>query len=296
MIRYRVQHKTVYDYGDTVPISHNLVRLKPLELDHQHVESVFLNVFPDAKHRSQRIDYFGNQIEYLGIELPHRQLKIVAESTVVIDAAKRPHTESDNPWETVSRQIARSMEPMWFMAQQYVFPSPRIPKLEEATEYAKPSFRAGDGILEATTDLMHRIKKDFVFDNKATDVLTPTSEIFRSRRGVCQDFAHLMIGCLRSMGLPARYVSGYLRTYPPAGQPRLVGVDASHAWVAVMVKPGCWVEFDPTNDLQPDEDHIVVAYGRDFSDVSPVDGVFIGGGEHQLMVSVDVHPLETSVS
>lgn len=292
MIRYRIVHHTTYDYVEAVPISQNLVRLTPLTLEHQTVEESEISVLPSASQRSQRIDYFGNQIEYLGIEVPHSQLRITATSTVSIDPSTRRAMPQDIAWETVARQVSRSLEPTWFMAQQYVLASPRIPILSEAAEYARQSFKAGIGMIEATSDLMHRIKRDFVFDDTATDVLTPTSEIFARRRGVCQDFAHLQIACLRALGLPAKYVSGYLRTYPPAGKPRLVGADASHAWMACMVRPGAWVEFDPTNDVHPTADHIVVAYGRDFSDVSPVDGVFLGGGDHRLTVSVDVEPLE----
>jgi len=293
MIRYHIRHETNYFYGDTVAVSHNLVRLRPLELAYQRVLDTDIAITPKASHRSQRCDYFGNRMEYLGISYPHRHLQITASSTIEIDPDARPKLD-DFSWESIARHVAQGLEPIWFMALQYVLPSPRIPLLAEAESYARESFRPGRGVIECATDLMHRIKRDFTFDSRATDVLTPTSEIFRKRRGVCQDFAHLQIACLRAMGIPARYVSGYLRTYPAEGHPRLEGADASHAWVACMVRPGCWIEFDPTNDLLPREDHVVLAYGRDFSDVSPVDGVFIGGGEHRLVVSVDVQPIDAS--
>lgn len=294
MIRYRITHQTTYDYADAVPICHNLVHLIPRALPHQWVESAEILVQPEASHRSQRIDYFGNTTDYLGIELPHRRLQITSQSVIGIDSHLRtPHTD-DQPWETVAKRLADGDVREWYEAYQYILPSPRVSILPEALRYARPSFPPGRGVIAGSIDLMHRIKRDFTFDTRASDVYTTTSEIFRMRRGVCQDFAHLQIACLRALGLAARYVSGYLRTYPPPGKPRLVGADASHAWLAVFAGPGCWVELDPTNDCLPSTDHIVVAYGRDFADVSPIDGVFIGGGDHTLTVSVDVAPLDES--
>lgn len=297
MIRYQVTHRTTYDYVDAVPVCHNLVHLTPRSLPHQLIEKSELLVEPKSSHRSRRIDYFGNTVDYLQIEQPHRTLSITAKSTInILNRAAAQQTDnappSDPAWETVAAQIAACREPQWYEAYQYIMPSPRIGPLAEAAKYAKPSFTPGRSVVDAATDLMRRIHQDFEFDSTASTVLTPTEEVFRNRRGVCQDFAHLQISCLRSMGLAARYVSGYLRTYPPPGKERLVGADASHAWVSLFVGPGRWIELDPTNNVVPASDHIVVAYGRDFSDVSPIDGVFIGGGDHKLTVSVDVAPLE----
>lgn len=302
MIRYQVTHQTTYDYVDVVPVCHNLLHLTPRSLPHQLIEKSELLVEPKSSHRSRRIDYFGNTVDYLQIEQPHRTLKITAKSTInildrnIVESAaaepKDPNPPWDPAWDKVAAQIAACREPQWYEAYQYAMPSPRIGPLAEALKYAKPSFPPGRGIVDAASDLMRRIYDDFEFDSTASTVLTPTDEVFRNRKGVCQDFAHLQISCLRSMGLAARYVSGYLRTYPPPGKERLVGADASHAWVSLFAGPGRWIELDPTNDVIPSSDHIVVAYGRDFSDVSPIDGVFIGGGDHTLTVSVDVAPLE----
>lgn len=297
MIRYKVTHSTTYDYADVVPVCHNLVHLTPRSLPHQLVESSEIVVEPKSSHRSRRTDYFGNTVDYLQIEKPHRTLSITSVSMInILDRKATQRTEGEPPWdaawEKVAEQIAVGCEPQWYEAYQYIMPSPRVVLLQEAANYAKPSFTPGRGIVDAASDLMRRIHEDFEFDSTASTVLTPTEEVFRSRKGVCQDFAHLQIACLRAMGLAARYVSGYLRTYPPPGKERLVGADASHAWVSLFVGPGRWIELDPTNNAIPTTDHIVVAYGRDFSDVSPIDGVFIGGGEHALTVSVDVAPLD----
>ncbi len=292
MIRYQITHQTTYDYADAVPICHNLVHLIPRVLPHQLVESAEVRVQPEASHRSQRVDYFGNTTDYLGIELPHRRLQITSHSLVAIDNDLRSPITTDIPWEQMAKRVAAGDSREWYEAYQYILPSPRIIAIPESARYARPSFPPGRGVIAGSIDLMHRIKRDFVFDSRASDVFTPTSEVFRTRRGVCQDFAHLQISCLRALGLAARYVSGYLRTFPPPGQARLVGADASHAWVAVFAGPDQWVELDPTNDCQPKNDHIVVGYGRDFSDVSPIDGVFVGGGDHTLSVSVDVAPLD----
>jgi transglutaminase-like putative cysteine protease len=298
VIRYQVTHRTTYDYADIVPICHNLLHLTPRSLPHQLVEKSEIVVEPKSSHCSRRVDYFGNSVEYLQIEQPHRSLTITAISTVsLLDRKSKERIDEGQPpwdaaWEKVAEQIVIGSEPQWYEAYQYIMPSPRVVLLAEAYKYAKPSFTPGRGIIDAATDLMHRIHKDFKFDSTASNVLTPTEEVFRNRRGVCQDFAHVQIACLRSMGLAARYVSGYLRTYPPPGKERLVGADASHAWISLFIGPGRWIELDPTNDVVPSTDHIVVAYGRDFSDVSPIDGVFIGGGEHTLKVSVDVAPLK----
>jgi transglutaminase-like putative cysteine protease len=176
-------------------------------------------------------------------------------------------------------------------AWQFIYDSPQIRCSPELAEFARPSFPAGQPILTAVAAFMSRIHREFTYDSKATTVSTPVEEVFRHRRGVCQDFAHLAIACLRSLGLPARYVSGYLRTQPVPGRDRLVGADASHAWFSVFA-PGCgWVDFDPTNDVQPDREHIAIASGRDFSDVSPVSGMIVGGGRHLVRVSVDVEPV-----
>ena len=292
MTRYAITHTTTYDYADVVPVCHNLVHLIPRSLPQQNVEQSELTVEPKTSHRSRRLDYFGNVVDYLQIEEPHRRLRITSKSTIQVnERIPSPETFIDPPWERVASLITTEKDPLWYEAFQYALPSPRISPLAEAVRYARPSFPAGRGLVEAATDLMRRIHRDFEFDDKASDVLTPTAEIFRKRRGVCQDFAHLQIACFRSLGLAARYVSGYLRTYPPPGKPRLVGADASHAWVSLFVGPNYWIELDPTNDKIPSTDHVVIAYGRDFADVSPIDGVFIGGGEHKLSVSVDVAPL-----
>jgi transglutaminase-like putative cysteine protease len=209
-----------------------------------------------------------------------------------LGTVERPDFATSPPWETVVETLPDDHSDDGLDAYQFVFSSERVATSREFADYARQAFPLGRPLLEAACDLMRQIHRDFSFDKKATEVSTPVEAFFQERRGVCQDFAHLQIACLRSLRLPARYVSGYLRTQPPAGRPRLVGADASHAWCSAWCPGAGWIDFDPTNDCVPEDGHITVAWGRDYSDVSPIHGVLLGGAKHTLDVGVDVIPIQ----
>jgi transglutaminase-like putative cysteine protease len=216
---------------------------------------------------------------------------VEANSELEVRAAPPPDFAASPPWETVQQSLDAYPTGEILDAWQFVFDTPRVRSSPDLAAYARESFPAGRPLLAAVLDLTRRIHQDFRFDKTATEVATPVQTFFEKRRGVCQDFAHLQIGCLRSLGLPSRYVSGYLRTLPPPGRPRLVGADASHAWCAAWCPVAGWVDFDPTNNCVPSDGHITVAWGRDYSDVSPIYGVLLGGARHKLQVAVDVQPM-----
>jgi transglutaminase-like putative cysteine protease len=228
-------------------------------------------------------DYFGNPVTFFGVQGGHRELVIRARSTVAVSARGLPQPSETPPWETAADRSA-----LPFDALEFVFDSAESRSASGLEAYARASFPPGRPLLDAVSELTGRIHEEFTFDPKATTVATPLAEVFMSRRGVCQDFARLEIACLRSLGIPARYVSGYLETVPPASVPRLVGADASHAWLTVYCPGTGWIAVDPTNNLLPSDTHITVAWGRDYSDVSPIRGVILGGGAHTLEVHVDV--------
>jgi transglutaminase-like putative cysteine protease len=242
------------------------------------------------------MDYFGNEIQFFSIQQRHTGLEIEAGSTVTVFPRREVDLTKSPPWERVVRRFTEPVTPSNVGPYQFVFDSHLLAASPELAEYARPSFPANRPMAEGAYDLCRRIHEDFTFNPKATTVATPLAEVMKHRHGVCQDFAHVGIACLRSLGLPARYVSGYIRTLPPPGQPRLVGADASHAWLGVYCPVLGWLDLDPTNSLIPQEDHITVAFGRDFADVSPVAGVLSGGGDHKVKVAVDVEPLEASGS
>jgi transglutaminase-like putative cysteine protease len=293
---YRVTHVTQYSYQTEVSVSHHLLHLRPRETARQRVECFDLIVQPEPAVISRRIDYFGNHAHGLTIEGGHRQLEVVAGSRIRILAAPRVDGGATPPWESVVEACRQDCWSAAVEAAEFRFDSPFVRRNRQVADYARTSFMAGRPMVGAVQELNARIFEDFQFDARATSVATPLEEVFEERRGVCQDFAHLMIACLRSLGLPARYVSGYLETVPPKGQARLVGADASHAWVSVWCPGVGWMDFDPTNNLEPAERHITVAWGRDFGDVSPIRGVLVGSGDHALSVSVDVEPLDDAGS
>jgi transglutaminase-like putative cysteine protease len=289
-MNYRVTHTTTYVYNKLVSLCHNLVHLVPRQGCGQTCSHSGLMVTPAPALLRDHLDYFGNRMTYFTVEEPHDRLTVRATSVVEVTPAAPPVAARTPPWESVRQLLEqdRSLEPL--DAYQFVFDSPYVKASPELAGYAAPSFPAGRPILEAALDLMHRIHQDFRYDPTATTVTTPLQEVLDLRRGVCQDFAHVQIGCLRSLGLAARYVSGYLRTKPPPGQPRLVGTDASHAWSSVYCPGFGWVGLDPTNDQATSEKHILLAWGRDYDDVSPIKGVNLGGGRHSVRVGVDVAP------
>jgi transglutaminase-like putative cysteine protease len=286
---YDIRHVTAYSYENPVSFARCSLRLEPRSGDGQQLVSHTVDIRPRPADRTARRDFFGTFTESILIETPHRSLRIDSRSRVSV-SRNAPHRATQSPaWESV-RDVAfeaTSLGPASPIG--YVFASPLVPMQQPVTAYASLSFPPASGILAGAVDLMHRIRTDFKYDPKATVISTPLKEVFEKRHGVCQDFAHVMIAGLRGLGLPAAYVSGYLRTIPPPGKPRLQGADATHAWVSLWCGPEIgWVGFDPTNDILVENDHIVLAVGRDFSDVSPVDGIIVGSRKQKLAVAVDV--------
>src|SRR6202521_4348795 len=289
---YRIVHRTTYNYRYPVSVGTHVACLKPRALPRHQLSRSELRIQPRPATRTERVDFFGNILCFFTIREPHKELVVEARSEVMMDGNAAPWPQLPLPWEEAAKSVPNDHSPAGLEAYQFGFESPRIRVRPEFASYALQSFTHGRPMPEALLDLTTRIHKDFRFDSKVTNVRTPTEEVFKKRRGVCQDFAHLQIACLRSLNLAARYVSGYLRTMPPAGRPRLVGADASHAWCAVWAGAMGWVDFDPTNDCVPSDGHITVAWGRDYSDVSPIHGVLIGGARHTLDAGVDVIPIQ----
>jgi transglutaminase-like putative cysteine protease len=290
-MKLRVVHRTTYHYGEPVTTSHHEARLSPRDRESQRVLSHDLDVSPPPEARRRRFDYFGNRTISFSLSEPHRDLEVVARSLIELTALPPPPLDRSPPWEEVRAKLRADRHRDVLDAYAMTFDSPHVPASDQLLQYALPSFPAERPMLEAVRDLVARIHADFVYDPSATEISTPVLEVLSARRGVCQDFAHVAIGCIRALGLPARYVSGYLLTRPPPGKPKLVGADASHAWFATFVPGQGWVDFDPTNDVIPSDEHVTVAFGRDFDDVTPIRGVILGGGQHELAVAVDVDPV-----
>jgi transglutaminase-like putative cysteine protease len=293
---YKVTHTSTYDYADSVSLSHHLLRLTPRDLMHQRCQQHEVHIEPPPALATQHFDYFGNAVTFVTVEGAHQKLSVESISQVSVRRPRIPAPQETPAWESVREfsrglQIGRSLD-----ASEFIFNSPLVEATDDFAAYARTSFPAERPILEAVLDLTARIHGDFKFDPKATTLATPLQQVFKTRRGVCQDFAQLEIACLRSLGLPARYVSGYLETDPPPGQPRLAGADASHAWISFYCHGIGWLEIDPTNNVVPLTRHIAIAYGRDYSDVSPIRGVILGTGAHQLDVAVDVIALPEPVT
>ncbi len=293
-MNFRIIHHTVYHYAQAVTVSHHAARLKPLLTEAQKDVDFTLEINPPPSVRTMRRDYFGNDVCFFGIQQIHQRLEIKAVSRVEANCLTPPALALSPQWEEVVALFRGAASPENVEPCQFGFDSPMIQATRELADYARQDFEPQTPLLAGVRGLNKRIYSDFTYDPVATTVATPLEEVWRKRRGVCQDFAHLAIACLRSLGLLARYVSGYIRTYAPPGKPRLVGRDASHAWFSVYCPSVGWVDFDPTNNLLPGEEHITVAYGRDFSDVSPVTGILVGGGSHTMKVSVDVQEIEGS--
>jgi transglutaminase-like putative cysteine protease len=288
-VRYYITHQTSYEYHEAVSVSHHLGRLRPRESAFQSTLEFSLTSDPRSAVLNSYEDYFGNTVSFITIEGPHRQLMIASRCRVDVKEKPLPRSAETPHWESVRAHCRGDVYETCGEACEFSFPSTFTPIRPEFLDYASPSFTTGRPVLEAGIDLMQRIHSDFKFDRTATTVATPLEQVLRQRRGVCQDFAHLQIACFRAVGLPARYISGYLETVPPQGQPKLVGADASHAWVQLWCDEAGWIDLDPTNNLLPAERHITLAWGRDFGDVSPLRGVLVGSGNHQLKVAVDVN-------
>jgi transglutaminase-like putative cysteine protease len=291
-MKLRVVHKTLYRYSEPVASSYHEAHLAPRDGRSQACLSHSVRISPAPGTTRERRDYFDNRTLYFGIHESHRSMEVIAESDILVRERERSLHLDRTPWEAARDLVARDRQAESLAAYAFAFESPYVKgSHQELREFARSSFEPGRPLLEAVAELTHRIFLDLVYDTTATETSTPLSDVIRQRRGVCQDFAHYEIGCLRAMGLPARYVSGYLSTTPPVGGPRLVGCDASHAWISTYLPGVGWVDFDPVNDLVPEERHVTVAYGRDYGDVTPVRGVLVGGGQHIVHVSVDVAPL-----
>ncbi len=287
-MKYRLIHTTHYDYNESVSLCHNEAHLIPRPTPFQTVVTNYISISPTPSLQHDRVDFFGNLTTYFSIQFPHKQLSVTSESEVHLQETTYDLEQSPG-WEHVQTILTSdSTNPSLLEAREFLFDSPFVAVTDELRAYALPSFKAGRSILHATHDLMNRVFTEFVYDPHFTTIVTPLEKVLEYKRGVCQDFAHLMIGCIRSMGLAARYVSGYLETLPPPGQQKLQGSDASHAWLAVFVPDLGWVDFDPTNNKVPYNQHITTAWGRDYSDVTPLKGIIFGGGENTLTVSVDV--------
>jgi transglutaminase-like putative cysteine protease len=287
-MRYAISHTTQYRYKETASLSHNELFLTPRETPVQHCVEHTLTLSPDPSAMTQHKDYFGNIVTATTVQVPHTLFEIKARSRVAFTPMSAPELEKTIPWEKVVAAVRRHDTPEDLDAFQYVFPSPIIPVSEDLARWAKDLFPPGEPFLKAASGLMEQIFTRFTYDPGATTTTTPVATAFNLKRGVCQDFAHIAIACLRSLGLPARYVSGYLHTQPPPGKERLVGAEASHAWFAVYLPGIGWVDLDPTNNVMPFDQHLTLAWGRDYSDVTPVKGTVLGGGAHQLSVAVDV--------
>ncbi|MDE3105342.1 MAG: transglutaminase family protein [Acidobacteriota bacterium] len=289
-MRYKVTHRTAYRYNYPVSVGNHLACLRPRALATQRLESFTLNLSPVPGEVIEREDYYGNTLHLFSIQEPHRDLVVEAQSEVEV-LATTPTYGSSVRWEEAAALLPQDHSTSGLDAYQFRFESPRIRLRSEFAGYARQSLTPARPLREGLLELTDRLHREFRFQPNATSVSTTVDEVFARRRGVCQDFAQMQIAMLRSLGLAARYVSGYLRTTPPPGQERLVGADASHAWISVYCPGEGWLDLDPTNNVVPGTDHITVSWGRDFSDVSPLRGLILGGGVQALKVGVDVEEL-----
>ena len=313
-MKYRITHTTLYHYSQSVGLCQNEAKLQPRNFWRQHCHHSRFEIKPTPVDIRERTDFFGNRVAYFAIQQPHTQLIVTAISEVTI--FPRQHTLdlfNQMTWEQVRNllegtplqgqgqsqsQLSQSqLQNQDYAleildARQYVLDSPMVTIIPELADYARSSFQPNRALIDVVHDLMGRIYKDFTYDPTFTTIATPLSEVLSFRRGVCQDFAHLAIGSLRAYGIAARYISGYVETLPEPGKQRLTGADASHAWFSVYIPGTGWLDFDPTNNTVPLDQHITLAWGRDYADVTPLKGIAFGGSQHTLSVSVDVLRLE----
>ncbi len=290
---YDIVHDTTFEYARPVSVSHQLLRLAPRESLRQKALHNRLIVEPAPVMRKTRNDFFGNEITYMTVQTPHARLTIRSTSRVEVQRIDAALLNLGPNWEDVAAALDLPSNRAALEASQFAFASPYIDIDDDVGSFARETFTTNKAFLPAVMELTAKIYREFVYEGGVTDVWTPVSEILANRRGVCQDFAHLEIAALRSLGLPARYMSGYLLTYPAEGKERLVGADASHAWLAVWCPDFGWIEFDPTNNMMPSDEHITLAWGRDYGDVSPTTGIIVGGGAHTVKVAVSVQSAST---
>ncbi len=289
-MEYRISHRTHFTYEHLVGSSYQSLHLTPRSFDRQDVHRASISVSPTPLNQSERTDFFGNTVTDLFLRDPHGSLTIVAESNVVVHGNENVLLDLSPSWEVAAQAARSALTDEARAAGRLCFPSPHV-MLDGAREYTAPLMTPGKPLLRLAMELTEQIYKDFEYNGGVTEIYTPVPEVLAARAGVCQDFAHLGLACFRAWGLPARYVSGYLLTQPPEGQPRLTGADASHAWFSVWCAEFGWVDFDPTNNIQAQTEHITLGWGRDYSDVSPTRGYIHGGGTQQLEVAVDVMPV-----
>lgn len=288
---YDIRHLTLYEYGSAVTFTHCALRLLPTDVLGQRVLSSELRISPPPAQMVERECFFGNRLTILTIETSHRKLIVEATASIEINRSE-PADEGKTPaFELVRQEAFECTSLAEDSPAHFLYPSRLVPLYEPVTDYARQNFPAGQPVLKGAKELMRRIKADFRYDTKATVVSTPLSEAFGKRHGVCQDFAHIMIAGLRGLGLPAAYISGYIRTIPPPGQKRLEGADTMHAWVSLWCgKAIGWIGLDPTNAIIVGNDHIILAKGRDYADISPIAGIILGSREQNVDVKVDVVP------
>jgi transglutaminase-like putative cysteine protease len=291
-VRYNIDHRTIYTYLEPVSVCHNVLRLLPRDTERQVCRAVSVRIHPEPDVLREYEDFFGNRVIYFSIEKEHGQLTVVVHSEIEKRAAggREMNLYDKTTVETVKQDLRDDMREAGEISQ-YIFETPMTAFDGAIEAYARVSFQPARPVLEASLDLMHRIHTDFEFTPGFTTVSTPLSVVMRERKGVCQDFAHFAIACIRSVGLPARYVSGYIETISPPGVEKLMGVDASHAWFSVYIPHLGWMDLDPTNNLLPADQHITIGWGRDYSDIAPMKGVILSSGSHGLSVSVDVRRL-----
>ena len=288
-MNYKIIHTTTYIYAEPVSLCHNVARLIPRALDNQLCKNAVVTIDPMPDTINKYEDFFGNSVMNFAIQKEHKKLTVTVESE--IQKTTKHNLEiglyADIPWEEI-RSYSAELKTSLSEVRQYVPETEMTASTAEIAAYALQSYTQCRSMFEATNELMHRIHSDFEFKPGFTTIATPLYEVMRERKGVCQDFAHLAIACIRSLGLPARYVSGYLETLPPAGKEKLSGIDASHAWFSIFIPPLGWLDFDPTNDQIPGAQHITSCWGRDYSDIAPLKGVIVNSGPHKLSVSVEV--------
>ena len=293
---YDVSHRTSYRYSIPVSFSHHVLHLSPRPFAHQVCHRTALSISPTPTVQASSTDYFGNPVTNITLQEQHRELSLHARSVIEVRHTSHPPPSETRPWDEIYHMLETDVSEDALDSLQYVFDSPRTRSTVDLRDYAAASFPPGRSVLEGALDLTRRIFEEFDYDDTATTVWTPVDEVFAGRRGVCQDFAHLQLACLRALRLPARYVSGYLLTKAPEGKSKLVGADASHAWISVWCPGHGWVDLDPTNNLMVSVDHVAICIGRDYGDVSPVNGVIFGGGAHTVAVAVDVTPVDPIVT
>jgi transglutaminase-like putative cysteine protease len=288
---YEVSHRTLYRYTMPVVQSQHIVHMSPRAVDRQTVKGHTLLIDPAPTIRTERVDYYGNRAVMFDIEQEHEELIVHAKSTIAVTASGPIDLKSSMSWNALADMIGRPETRLDLDVLKYACASKHTRSATEIADFARASFTPGQPTLQGAWGLITRIYEDFKFDATATDISTPVMRVLEQRRGVCQDFSHLALACLRALHLPARYVSGYILTKPAPGATKLTGADASHAWISVWAPETGWVDFDPTNGLMPRDEHITIAYGRDYDDVSPISGILLGGSEHSVAVGVDVVPV-----